>query len=190
MKNNKQINHRKLAALLIIGLVLLSSIIPFRLAIALHQAPTPQAILVLEGSTDRIRFAAQFSKSHPQLPVWISGNPNGLSLNQSIFRQANVPDQQVHYEFCATDTVTNFTCNVDTFVTQKIQHIYVITSDYHMPRSLSIATFVLGSRGIFVTPVPIATGKRSESPLKIVRDCLRSIIWILTGYTGADLRRI
>ncbi|GAB4365028.1 MAG: hypothetical protein Kow00121_01240 [Elainellaceae cyanobacterium] len=144
---------------------------------------------MLEGSTDRIRFAAQFSKAHPQLPIWVSGNPKGLSLNQSIFQEAGVSNQQVHYEFCAIDTVTNFTCNVNTFVMQKIQHIYVITSDYHMPRSLSIAAFVMGSQGIFVTPVPVATGQRSESPLRIARDCLRSIAWILTGRTGRSFRR-
>lgn len=189
MKETRQTKHKARILLLFLGLSTLCSIIPLRLAISLHQAPQPEAILVLEGSPDRIKFAAQFSRSHPNLPIWISGNPGGFSFNQTIFRQAGVPEQQVYYDFCATDTVTNFTCNADTLAARKIRHIYVITSDYHMPRSLAIAAIVLGSRGIFVTPVPVASERSTiESPLRTLRDCLRSIVWILTGRTGASLR--
>lgn len=170
-------------------LVLFGSIIPLRLAIAKHQAPTPQAILVLEGSTSRIRFAAQFSAFHPKLPIWVSGNPDGLRLNKTIFQQAGVPAQQVYYDFCATDTVTNFTCNVNTLTARNIQHVYVITSDYHLSRSLAIATIVFGSHGITVTAVSVpSSGRSPESSLRTVRDCLRSLVWLLTGRTGASLR--
>jgi uncharacterized SAM-binding protein YcdF (DUF218 family) len=183
--------HKSKLFLVLVGLLGLGSIIPVRLAIARHQAPTPQAILVLEGQTDRIRFAAQFSTSHPTLPVWVSGNSDDLRLNQSIFQQAGVPAPQVHYDVCATDTVTNFTCNVDVFAAQKIQHVYLITSNCHMPRSRAIATIVFGSRGIAVTPVSVPTPQHApESPLRIARDCLRSLLWLVTGWTGANLRRL
>ncbi len=52
-----------------IPLIMLSSIIPLRIAIALHQAPQPQAILVLGGGIDRMRHAASFSRSHPNLEM-------------------------------------------------------------------------------------------------------------------------
>lgn len=190
MKSIRPPKRRRFQVLWIgFGLLALCSIIPLRLAIAWHQAPAPQAILVLEGSSDRVQFAAQFAKSHPDLLIWVSGNPNGLFLNKTIFRRAGIPEQQVRYDFCATDTVTNFTCNADTFANQNIQHIYLITADFHMLRSLSIAAIVLGSRGIFATPVSVPSQhKLKESPFKIVRDCLRSLVWILTGYTGANLR--
>jgi uncharacterized SAM-binding protein YcdF (DUF218 family) len=171
-----------------IALIVVSSIIPIRSTIALHQAPTPQVILVLEGNTDRVRFAAQFSKSHPTLPIWISGNPGGWNLNQVIFQQAGISTQQLHYDFCATDTVTNFTCNVKAFATRGIQHVYLITSDYHMDRSKAIATVVFGSQGIAITPISVQSeGRSPESGLRTLRDIVRSLTWLVTGRTGASL---
>jgi uncharacterized SAM-binding protein YcdF (DUF218 family) len=188
MKTVKCTHPRKFGALLL-SLSMVCSLIPIRLAIALHQSPEPQAILVLEGSPERIKFAAQFSKAAPALPIWVSGNPNGLAFNQAIFRRIGIPEQQIHYDFCATDTVTNFTCNADTLAAHNIQHLYVVTSDYHMQRSLAIAAIVLGSRGIVVTPVPVVSENSfPESPLRTARDCLRSILWVFTGHTGANLR--
>ena len=193
--NRKVSNKRRqrcqiLLVFLLIACIGLGSIIPIRLAIAQRQAPYPQAILVLEGQTQRIRFAAQVAQTHTHLPIWVSGNPAGQRTNQLIFQQAGIDTQRVHYDSCAIDTVTNFTCTVRDFETRHIQHIYVITSDYHMTRALVIAYIVLGSRGIAATPIMvISTVPRSESPLRTVRDCLRSLIWLVTGRTGASLHR-
>lgn len=99
--------------------------------------------------------------------------------------------QQLHFDFCAVDTVTNFTCNVDNFRSQNIQHIYLITSDYHLQRSLVIAAIVFGSQGIVVTPISVPSGGfPPESPLRVARDFFRSFFWILTGRTGASFRHI
>jgi hypothetical protein len=55
-----------------------------------------------------------------------------------------------------------------------------------MPRALVIATIVLGSRGIGFKPV-ISPSNRPPEPIdKIVRDGLRALMWMATGYTGAD----
>lgn len=173
--------------LVTVGLTVLISAIFLRIAITLNQSPFPQAILVLEGNSDRIEFAAQFARLHPNLKIWVSGNPKGLSLNRSIFRQLGIPDQRIHYDFCAIDTVTNFTCTVEDFTTQNVQHLYLITSDYHMARSRAIAALVLGSRGIAVTPVSVPSkNHQSESLIRILRDCIRSLIWIGTGRSGAS----
>ncbi len=173
--------------LLVTLLIILVSIISLRLAITLNRFPVPQAALVLEGDSDRIRFAAQFLRSYPALETWISGNPGGFDFNRSIFQQSGIPDQQVHYDFCATDTVTNFTCTVKDFTVQDIRHLYLITSDYHMARSRTIATLVLGSRGIAVTPVPVPSKRTQlESPIRTLRDCIRSLVWIVTGWSGAS----
>jgi uncharacterized SAM-binding protein YcdF (DUF218 family) len=171
----------------VIGLSGLTGVISVRLAIAQQQAPNPQALLVLEGDTNRIRFAAQFSQTHPSLPIWVSGNPEGFNLNQSIFRQAGVPLSKVHYDFCATDTVTNFTCNTEEFTNEHIQHVYVVTSTDHMPRSLAIAAIVFGSHGITATPLILPSDEPAESWLRILRDCIRCVIWLATGWTAANL---
>jgi uncharacterized SAM-binding protein YcdF (DUF218 family) len=97
-------------------LLLLGSVIPLRLAITSYQTPVPQAILVLDGDLDRSRLAAEFWQLHPILEIWLSGCSSNSVLKKSIFRQAGVPEQYVHYDLRATDTVTHFTTLVDDFL--------------------------------------------------------------------------
>lgn len=168
------------------ALLLLLSIIPVRLAIASSQAPHPQAILTLGGSPDREEFTAQFAKHYPSLDIWVS---SGIAPEKAraIFRASGIPDSKVHLDYRAVDTVTNFTTLVADFKRLCIQHVYLITSDFHMPRSQAIATIVFGSQGITFTPVSIPSQASVESQLHILRDIGRSLLWLVTGRTGASL---
>jgi uncharacterized SAM-binding protein YcdF (DUF218 family) len=171
----------------VIGAIIIISVIPIRLAIARYQMPRPQAIFVLGGSFSRIKFTAQFFHSYPHLDIWVSDYDKNFGSNSRIFKRAGVPKQQIHYDFCATDTVTNFTCLVNKFKEKNLKHLYLVTSDYHMNRAMAIAITVLGSRGITVTPVSVPSANpKPESPLQFFRDSIRSIVWILTGRTGAS----
>lgn len=125
-------------------IVLLLGIIPMRLAIAYYQAPYPQAIFTLGGGMEREQFTAQFAKDHPSLDIWVSSgyHPQKARL---IFRAAGIPDARVNFDSRALDTVTNFTSLVADFKRREIQHLDLITSDFHMPRAKAIATLVLGS---------------------------------------------
>lgn len=165
------------------------SVIPIRIAITSAQVPQPQAILVLNGNPSRIKYAAKLWRSHPDFHIWVSAESDRAVQHYGrIFAQAGIPPNQIHYDRCATDTVTNFTCTVNDFQQQQKQHLYLITSDYHMARSRAIATLVLGSRGIIVSPIPVASKNfPPESRWRIARDCIRALIWILTGRTGASL---
>ncbi|GAB4171717.1 MAG: YdcF family protein [Coleofasciculaceae cyanobacterium] len=169
-------------------LLLLLSIIPVRLAIASYQAPNPQAILTLGGSPDREEFTAQFAQYYPSLDIWVS---SGIAPEKAraVFRLSGIPDSRVHLDYRAVDTVTNFTSLVADFKRLHIQHVFLITSDFHMPRSQAIATIVFGSQGITFTPVsiPSQTSVEPESQLHILRDVGRSLLWLVTGRTGASL---
>ncbi|MEH2101705.1 MAG: YdcF family protein [Nostoc sp.] len=168
--------------------LLLTSIIPVRIAIAFHQTPVPQAIFVLGGASERMRFAAQFWQSHQNLDIWVSDFGWNLDANRRMFLQYRVPDAKLHLDGRATDTVTNFTTLAGDFAHQRLQHIYLITSDYHMRRASAIATIVLGSQGIVVTPVAVVSQNQpSESLVRVLRDCGRSFLWIFVGRTGASL---
>jgi uncharacterized SAM-binding protein YcdF (DUF218 family) len=175
----------------IIGLVLLGLtspvwIIPFKLAIALYFAPVPQAILVLGGNNHRMYHAAEMASQNPTLKVWVSDYAFIYEFNSGIFRGAGVGDERMHYNFCATDTVTNFTCTVGDLVKNQIRHLYLVTSDFHIQRAKAIATFVLGSRAIAFTPVSVpAENMPSETQFRRFRDALRAIAWIYTGKTGS-----
>jgi uncharacterized SAM-binding protein YcdF (DUF218 family) len=167
--------------------VVLASIIPVRIAIAFAQAPTPQAVFVLGGDSARMKFAANFWQSYQNLDIWVSDFASNLDGNREIFLRSGVPHQQLYLDGKATDTVTNFTTLVNKFAERKLEHIYLITSDYHMKRARVIATVVLGSRGIVVTPVAVpSSGEEPESLLRVLRDGGRSLLWIFTDRTGAS----
>lgn len=164
----------------------LASIIPIKLAVAHHQFTKPNAILTLGGNVDREYFTAKFAQTHPSLPIWVSsGVP--IQLAFSIFQDYDIAKNRIHLDRRAVDTVTNFTSLVKDFQQRDIHHIYLITSDFHMARAKAIAFFVLGSRGIAFTPVCYFSNQPSESWLKIFRDTIRSVFWILTSHTGATL---
>ncbi|MDJ0733750.1 MAG: YdcF family protein [Nostocaceae cyanobacterium] len=178
---------RFLCLVLIIAL-LLSSFISVRIAIAFRQTPTPQAIFVLGSSSERMEFAARFWHSHTDLDIWVSDFGWNLNYNRRIFERFGVPNQRLHLDGRASDTVTNFTSLVEDFSNRKLQHIYLITSDYHMRRARVIATIVFGSRGIVITPVSVSSRRdESESLVRVLRDCGRCVLWLVTGRTGASL---
>lgn len=189
----KRLNSKltKYWILALVGFILtLISIIPVRLAIASYQAPRPQAILMLGGTSlgEREGFTAKFAHWYPSLEIWVS-SPN-ISPNKArqIFRDAGIRDSRLHLDYRATDTVTNFTTLISDLQQSKIHHLFLITSDYHMPRAKAIATIILGSQAITFTPLSIPSNQQKEPIFPILRDIGRSFFWILTGYTGASLK--
>ena len=150
------------------------------------QLEPPQAILVLGGSTKREKFAAQFARKHPDIPIWISGG-TPKDYAEGVFTDAGIDLDRLHLDYRAVDTVTNFTTLVDEFQAQGINKIYLITSDYHMRRARVIGSIVLGSRGVEFEPVPVPSGQSPEPVEKVLRDGARALLWLTTGRTGASL---
>ena len=158
------------------------------LNIAIARRHQPQAILVLGGDPKRDVLAAKLAKQNPHLIIWVSSRSKNENSSQ-IFSHAGISPQRYFLDHRATDTVTNFTTLVADFQQHQIKHLYLVTSDYHMPRAKAIATIILGSRGIAVTPVTLVITRkrdRGESIGKMLRDIVRSMIWIFSGYTGAS----
>ncbi|GAB1544836.1 YdcF family protein [Scytonema sp. NUACC21] len=167
-------------------IIILLSIIPLRLAIASYQVPHPQAILTLGGGADREKFAAKLAQDNPSLDIWVSSGTTPEKAHL-IFQNLGIPDSRLHLDYRAVDTVTNFTSLVPDFKLHQIKHLYLITSDFHMPRAKVIGTLILGSQGITFTPVSVPSKEPKESLPHILRDSARSILWIVTGRTGASL---
>ncbi|XGV97093.1 MAG: YdcF family protein [Leptolyngbya sp. BL-A-14] len=174
---------------LLLSIVLTTAVgyIPIRLAIAHWQSPKPQAILTLGGRPAREAFTADFARLHPELKIWVS---SGLLPKDAhtLFRNQNISDDRINLDYRALDTVTNFTTLVNDLEQQHIHHIYLVTSDYHMARATAIATIVLGSHGIAFTPIAVPSTTPREDNFHIARDVARSVVWLVTGYTGADLK--
>jgi uncharacterized SAM-binding protein YcdF (DUF218 family) len=145
----------------------------------------PQALLVLGGATEREVFAAKFARSYPQLPIWVSSGSNP-EFAEWVFSEAGIKSDRLHLDYRAVDTVTNFTTLVDELKAQGIESVYLITSDDHMRRAQIIGEIVLGSRGISFKPVAVPSGRTPEPVQKALRDGARAILWLTTGYTGAN----
>ncbi|MBD2205414.1 YdcF family protein [Calothrix sp. FACHB-1219] len=157
-----------------------------------NQIVQPQAVLVLGGSTknlEREKFTADFAKEHPNLPIWISGGSPPRST-QKVFTKAGVDPERLNLDYEAVDTVTNFTTLVDDLQARGIKSVYLITSEFHMRRACVIAEIVLGSRGIEFKAVPVPSKNTSEPLEKTFRDGARAILWLATGYTGAEETKI
>lgn len=152
------------------------------------QVVQPQAVLVLGGSTARLereKFTADFARKNPNLPIWITGG-SPKKTTERVFAKAGVDPRRLHLDYEAVDTVTNFTTLVDDLEKRGIKSVYLITSDYHMRRACVIGEIVLGSRGIIFKPVSVPSERSPEPIEKSVRDGARALVWMTTGYTGAD----
>ena len=155
---------------------------------AQKQNTQPQAVLVLGGSTkklEREKFTAEFVRKYPNLPIWITGG-SPPSSTRKVFAKAGVNPKRLHLDYEAVDTVTNFTSLVDDLKARGIKRVYLITSDFHMRRACVIGEIVLGSRGIDFQAVAVPSEKPPEPLEKSIRDGARALIWVATGYTGAD----
>jgi uncharacterized SAM-binding protein YcdF (DUF218 family) len=150
-----------------------------------HVQP-PQALLVLGGAQQREIFAADFARSHPTLPIWVSGGSNP-EYAEWVFAEAGIDLNRVYLDYEAVDTVTNFTTIVNKLQAKGIKSVYLITSDDHMRRACVIGEIVLGSRGIAFKAIPVRSGRSPEPLFKTVRDGARAILWVTLGYTGSTL---
>lgn len=172
--------HKSKSAATLSGLVMFSWVLTGGTSKPVE--PPPQAILVLGGAPIREKFAAQFAKKHPNLPIWVSsGSPEEYSNH--VFDKAGIPRSRIHLDYRAVDTVTNFTTLVDDLQAKNIRSLYLVTSDYHMTRASMIGNIVLGSRGIKIYPIVIPSQSEPEAIEKSVRDGLRSVVWMFTGST-------
>ncbi|GAP97586.1 YdcF family protein [Leptolyngbya sp. NIES-2104] len=153
---------------------------------ARQEASPSEIILVLGGGVEREQFAAQFAQQYPNLKIWVS---TGTNQAADIFRSAGIDSSRVYLDCRATDTVTNFTTVATDFKHKGIEHVYVLTSAGHMTRATAIANVVFGSQNIAYTPVNVPSTYPEESPLRIARDVGRSVVWTLTGRTGASFNR-
>ncbi|GGA39373.1 hypothetical protein CYANOKiyG1_57600 [Okeania sp. KiyG1] len=147
---------------------------------------TPQALFVLGGAIEREVFAAEFARQHPQLDIWVSSGTNPEYADW-LFSKSGISQTRLHLDYSAVDTVTNFTTMVDKLKSHGITSVYLVTSDDHMRRAQVIGEIVLGSRGISFKPMPVPSGRSPEPIEKVIRDGIRAILWVTTGYTGAGL---
>ncbi len=169
----------KVGAILVFLLILSKPIIPFLNAILTNK--TPQLILVLGGDIDREVAGIRISKEL-NIPLLISGGSNP-EYSDWLIQNEKIPNYLVKRDYRAKDTLANFTYIVDELLEENINHILLITSDYHLDRAKVVGSIIAGSRGIRITslPVPCPSSCKEEGKRKRNIDIFRAVIWVATG---------
>jgi len=152
---------------------------PYRHAL-INRNP-PQLILVLGGDVDREHIGVRLARDL-SLPLIVSGGSN-QEYAQWLLREAGIPLSQVQLDYRAKDTLGNFTSLVDELHLQGIQHVLLVTSEDHLPRSMAVGHVVAGSRGIRLTGIPVSCAEncQEEGWEKRIGDWLRAWAWVATG---------
>ena len=152
---------------------------PFREAITTVEPP--QRILVLGGDLDRERVGLRLAQQL-ELPLVVSGGSNP-EYAQWLLRDAGMDQSRVVLDYRAKDTFTNFTSLVDDLKRDGVRHVYLVTSEDHLPRAMTVGRLVAGSRGIRLTGVPVACHPscRKETLGKRLGDGIRALTWVVTG---------
>ncbi|MDX1572837.1 MAG: YdcF family protein [Methylophaga sp.] len=96
---------------------------------------------------DRYLAAAMLARHYPQSPLWVSGGSNVLQqpqhqkvadIHQQLLQMAGVPDAQIHIEQNSRNTYENMQ-NLRKVLPDPDGQYLLVTSAYHMPRSIGIA---------------------------------------------------
>jgi uncharacterized SAM-binding protein YcdF (DUF218 family) len=145
------------------------------------QSPAPQLILVLGGDPAREQMAADLARQRG-LPVVVSSGSNPEYAHW-LFGQSGMSESQLHLDYRAYDTLTNFTSVVGDLRRARVRHVLLVTSADHMRRALLVGRIVAGSQGISLTPMAVGCGDScaSEPNSKVIIDGARALLWVITG---------
>ena len=150
--------------------------------------PAPEVLLILGGSRERELAAASTITQLPSVRAVIlsSGELAQDELRAAILDAGGRALCAV--DRSAVDTLTNFTSLVPTFAAAGVNSVAVATDSSHRRRALAVAFIVLGSCAIQVECVvanPIgAPPAEPESWIRVIRDVLRALFWVMSGFDG------
>lgn len=124
-------------------------------ALSLKYTPTEKAdaIVVLTGGEDRIATALALLKENRADQLLISGVNQHVSPNELIRVHPDVDSGQITLGYTAKDTKGNALETANWIDSQQIKSVLLVTSFYHMPRS--IAEILNQSPTTHIIPYPV-----------------------------------
>lgn len=132
----------------------------------------PDAILHLGGDPRRIERTIEEARRHPQAVVVIS--------SEGPVNAADIAPERVIVDDIAYDTVGNFTDTWPIIRRLAARRVYVVTSNWHMPRAMAIATVAYFGRGVTPIACPWPNGDHQD-PGNVLWDVMRTVQWRVTG---------
>lgn len=178
---------RRFVAILLLAAVVAPPVtmgwLAFNLGRAFRDDPRPRAIFVLGGRLERVHHAMRMAAVRPGMPIVISSGISGPAARR-LADEAGIDPARVTVDPHAVDTLTNFTKMVAGLEARDQRHVYLVTSDYHMRRACFLAGIIFAARGIAFTPVPVASRQDPETIGHALRDALRALVWLVSGWDG------
>jgi hypothetical protein len=161
-----------------IGIALLVLTRLCQLVIA-YYSPT-SAYLVLGGTPNRERYAAQLVKAHPDIKVLISGGSENPCI-WLIFDKEKTPKDNVWMERCSHNTFDNFYYSAPILSKWGVRKVLLITDPPQSDRVLPMAKIMLGAKGMWVDLciVPNSGGQDSRYPMWVDIAC--SAAWAIVS---------
>lgn len=141
-------------------------------------------IICLGGDYHRNQTAAELAKQNPTAVVLVSSD-GPVELGAPYYKDL---ESRVFWDFNAWDTISNFTETYNWIKEKDPKKLWVVTSDYHMKRSMAIAGPVWFSRNVEVIPVEHPSPyQKDPDPLIYM---LRAFLWRLGfSYSGGLIKQ-
>jgi uncharacterized SAM-binding protein YcdF (DUF218 family) len=145
-------------------------------------------IIHLGGNPTRVYETIQTARDNPSALIIVSSEGNPVWVDQQL-QAAGISRDRYVFDFNAWDTVTNFTETKRWVMQQRPQSLFVVTSQFHMPRSETIAHCVFWKEGVKVVSCPAPDdAPRTESWQLVLSDAVRALVWRLTGILWFDAK--
>jgi len=119
---------------------------------------------------------------------------SGAANKTELVKASGMSPSNVVLDRRAVCTVTNMTTLVAELSAEGVTHVELTTSRAHMRRAHPVGALVMNSFGIHVEPRPVEfddqnemLGGRESSPesrVRMIRDVLRVVLWLMTGWDG------
>ena len=138
------------------------------------------AMLVLGGTPNRERYAAELAKQHPDWKILISGGSEDPCI-WLMFDKARAPKDNVWMERCSKNTLENLMYSTPILRSWHVHHVLLISDLPQAQRSFPMTRVCLGAHGMWCNRilVPGSGGEPLRRPPWM--DIALSVLWAMAG---------
>ena len=124
-------------------------------AYSLQYIPVPKAdaIIVLTGGAERIQTGLNLLEQKKAPLLFITGVNNYVSPQELLKTQQDITKEMVYLDYSADNTFQNAQAAKDWVEQQQVKSFLLVTSFYHMPRSLFEFSKQMPKAQIYPVPV-------------------------------------
>jgi uncharacterized SAM-binding protein YcdF (DUF218 family) len=146
-------------------------------------------VLHLGGNVNRTYKAAEIAAQFPLTKIIVSSE-GGINQVLDIYKEKGITQDRIDLDFAAWDTVTNFTETKNKIIALQPKKLYVVTDEFHMRRSMTIARLCYFDTDIEIIPCSSLYNSPDvkESTKLVLYDAIRSGIWARTSHLLYDTK--